>query len=406
MPEDFLIEDQLEDCLTDEDLDEDALSDTDTLMDLDTDKPKKASKPKNKKDGNGKRGKNKNPDEVKIPKKRGPKKKRMTKARIVKLKQRRVKANARERNRMHGLNDALDELRTHVPCYSKTQKLSKIETLRLARNYICALADILKNGVRPDSVSFAKALSKGLSQNTMNLVAGCLQLNPRTLLPDTPIPKPYQLMYGGPADFNNPFQGINYNNAYAINNINVVDCGQQVPISHIPPLSHPHQIQPDPEFSSYLPCPAAQPNFPPTSSPQHNSPSPQRLNHYPDSPQRIQQQQYHQHQQSPSPFCNQGITRRNTSPMHADNREASLPTGTMTSSTFVRYAHQETDCFTSNFNGGGVMQHNQVYGDSVVDSIPEQNPYILLEDLADIQNQPVVEHEALGMLNSTPHLYH
>ena len=139
-----------------------------------------------------KSSKNKDSDEPKVPKKRGPKKKRMTKQRIAKLKVRRVKANTRERNRMHGLNDALDALREHVPCYSKTQKLSKIETLRLARNYICALSDILKAGVKPDSVSFAKALSKGLSQNTMNLVAGCLQLNPRTLLPENHMAKAYQ----------------------------------------------------------------------------------------------------------------------------------------------------------------------------------------------------------------------
>ena len=130
--------------------------------------------------------------EQKTPKKRGPKKKRMTKARIVKLKVRRVKANARERNRMHGLNEALDELRQHVPCYSKTQKLSKIETLRLASNYINSLGEILKNGIKPDSISFAKSLSKGLSQNTMNLVAGCLQLNPRTLLPEGQLQKACQ----------------------------------------------------------------------------------------------------------------------------------------------------------------------------------------------------------------------
>jgi neurogenic differentiation factor 1 len=119
----------------------------------------------------------------------------MTKARLAKLRLRRMKANTRERNRMHGLNDALDILREHVPCYSKTQKLSKIETLRLARNYISALADILKTGQKPDSISFAKSLSKGLSQNTMNLVAGCLQLNPRTLLPESAFGKPYQFYY-------------------------------------------------------------------------------------------------------------------------------------------------------------------------------------------------------------------
>ncbi|KAJ8416928.1 hypothetical protein AAFF_G00328060 [Aldrovandia affinis] len=75
------------------------------------------------------------------PKRRGPKKKKMTKARLQRFKQRRMKANTRERNRMHGLNDALESLRKVVPCYSKTQKLSKIETLRLAKNYIWALSE-------------------------------------------------------------------------------------------------------------------------------------------------------------------------------------------------------------------------------------------------------------------------
>lgn len=163
----------------DDDFDPDDLQDFHDLEDSDDDKSRDS--------------KSRSDDcEEKTPKKRGPKKKKMTKARVQKLRQRRVKANARERNRMHGLNDALDILRKHVPCYSKTQKLSKIETLRLARNYICALSDILKSGVKPDSVAFAKALSKGLSQNTMNMVAGSLQLNPRTLLPEHQLPKPYQ----------------------------------------------------------------------------------------------------------------------------------------------------------------------------------------------------------------------
>nr|XP_033802999.1 neurogenic differentiation factor 1 [Geotrypetes seraphini] len=118
------------------------------------------------------------------PKRRGPKKKKMTKARLERFKVRRMKANARERNRMHGLNAALDNLRKVVPCYSKTQKLSKIETLRLAKNYIWALSEILRSGKSPDLVSFVQTLCKGLSQPTTNLVAGCLQLNPRTFLPE------------------------------------------------------------------------------------------------------------------------------------------------------------------------------------------------------------------------------
>ncbi|XP_077371397.1 neurogenic differentiation factor 4 [Festucalex cinctus] len=116
------------------------------------------------------------------PKRRGPKKKKMTKARQERFRARRMKANARERSRMHGLNDALDNLRRVMPCYSKTQKLSKIETLRLARNYIWALSEVLENGQSPESHGFMEMLCKGLSQPTSNLVAGCLQLGPTPLL--------------------------------------------------------------------------------------------------------------------------------------------------------------------------------------------------------------------------------
>ncbi|CAM9636320.1 unnamed protein product [Lampetra planeri] len=123
-------------------------------------------------------------DDQQKPKRRGPKKKKMTKARQERFKMRRVKANARERNRMHGLNAALDNLRKVVPCYSKTQKLSKIETLRLAKNYIWALSEILRAGTSPDLLSFVQTLCRGLSQPTANLIAGCLQLNPRTFLPE------------------------------------------------------------------------------------------------------------------------------------------------------------------------------------------------------------------------------
>ncbi|KAK6471209.1 neurogenic differentiation factor 4-like [Huso huso] len=112
------------------------------------------------------------------PKRRGPKKKRMTRARVERFKARRVKANARERSRMHGLNDALESLRRVMPCYSKTQKLSKIETLRLAHNYIWALSEVLESGQSSESRGFVEMLCKGLSQPTSNLVAGSLQLGP------------------------------------------------------------------------------------------------------------------------------------------------------------------------------------------------------------------------------------
>ncbi|XP_030589587.1 neurogenic differentiation factor 4 [Archocentrus centrarchus] len=122
------------------------------------------------------------PNGENAPKRRGPKKKKMTKARQERFRARRLKANARERSRMHGLNDALDNLRRVMPCYSKTQKLSKIETLRLARNYIWALSEVLESGQSPESHGFVEMLCKGLSQPTSNLVAGCLQLGPTPMI--------------------------------------------------------------------------------------------------------------------------------------------------------------------------------------------------------------------------------
>ena len=52
---------------------------------------------------------------------------------------RRVRANDRERTRMHGLNDAMDELRKHLPNDGNAGKLTKIDTLRTASNYIKVL---------------------------------------------------------------------------------------------------------------------------------------------------------------------------------------------------------------------------------------------------------------------------
>lgn len=92
------------------------------------------------------------------------KKKRYTKSRtrmknpgtVIKIKKtRRLKANDRERNRMHNLNTALDKLRCVLPNLPDETKLTKIETLRFAHNYIWALSETLKmldtKGIRPMS---------------------------------------------------------------------------------------------------------------------------------------------------------------------------------------------------------------------------------------------------------------
>uniref|UniRef100_A0A673B8S6 Neurogenin 3 n=1 Tax=Sphaeramia orbicularis TaxID=375764 RepID=A0A673B8S6_9TELE len=57
---------------------------------------------------------------------------------------RRMKANDRERHRMHTLNCALDALRSILPALPEDAKMTKIETLRCAHNYIWALTQTLR----------------------------------------------------------------------------------------------------------------------------------------------------------------------------------------------------------------------------------------------------------------------
>jgi len=56
---------------------------------------------------------------------------------------RRLESNERERMRMHGLNDAFEGLREVIPHVEMGRKLSKIETLTLAKNYIKALTNVV-----------------------------------------------------------------------------------------------------------------------------------------------------------------------------------------------------------------------------------------------------------------------
>ena len=56
---------------------------------------------------------------------------------------RRLESNERERQRMHSLNDAFQGLREVIPHVNLDRKLSKIETLTLAKNYIKALTNVI-----------------------------------------------------------------------------------------------------------------------------------------------------------------------------------------------------------------------------------------------------------------------
>lgn len=56
---------------------------------------------------------------------------------------RRIESNERERMRMHSLNDAFQGLREVIPHVRYGRKLSKIETLTLAKNYIKSLTNVI-----------------------------------------------------------------------------------------------------------------------------------------------------------------------------------------------------------------------------------------------------------------------
>lgn len=62
------------------------------------------------------------------------------------MKKRRLQANARERRRMNGLNEAFDKLRDVVPAMGDEHRLSKYETLQMAQSYIKALCALLEHG--------------------------------------------------------------------------------------------------------------------------------------------------------------------------------------------------------------------------------------------------------------------
>uniref|UniRef100_A0A182IN35 Uncharacterized protein n=1 Tax=Anopheles atroparvus TaxID=41427 RepID=A0A182IN35_ANOAO len=58
-------------------------------------------------------------------------------------KKRRLAANARERKRMKGLNEAFDRLRQYLPSLGNDRQFSKHETLQMAQSYIGALVELL-----------------------------------------------------------------------------------------------------------------------------------------------------------------------------------------------------------------------------------------------------------------------
>ncbi|CAG5095009.1 Oidioi.mRNA.OKI2018_I69.XSR.g13987.t1.cds [Oikopleura dioica] len=66
-----------------------------------------------------------------------------------------LRRNARERDRIRNVNDAFDELRDHVPNgdAGRGRKISKVETLKSAIEYINALKDLLGDELKPVELS-------------------------------------------------------------------------------------------------------------------------------------------------------------------------------------------------------------------------------------------------------------
>lgn len=94
----------------------------------------------------------------------------LTSLQVLRLKKhRRMKANDRERNRMHMLNEALDRLRCVLPTFPEDTKLTKIETLRFAHNYIWALSQtvhmIQQEVTSPNSASTSTTTGNGVTLN-------------------------------------------------------------------------------------------------------------------------------------------------------------------------------------------------------------------------------------------------
>uniref|UniRef100_A0A1I7TDS5 BHLH domain-containing protein n=1 Tax=Caenorhabditis tropicalis TaxID=1561998 RepID=A0A1I7TDS5_9PELO len=82
---------------------------------------------------------------------------------------RRDKANARERRRMNSLNDALETLREILPSLPDEPKMTKIETLRKAQEYIATLNYQLSGSPSPSSTRCCDSGSCGMCSATPSL---------------------------------------------------------------------------------------------------------------------------------------------------------------------------------------------------------------------------------------------
>ncbi|XP_011506601.1 PREDICTED: basic helix-loop-helix neural transcription factor TAP-like [Ceratosolen solmsi marchali] len=182
---------------------------------------------------------------------------------------RRIKANDRERHRMHTLNDALERLRMALPTFPEDTKLTKIETLRFAHNYIWALQQTLGSAAPSGEITLSVGnvtVSIGESGNMITSSTGSCAVAAQKRL--------------GPGG--HPLAGV-----------------------YCPGMNQSHQLDWPSEYDCY-------------SSEQSVSP-PQHLQvHLPQQPMHMQQQQQQQQQQPPPPLPQQ--PQHQQQQHHADNK--------------------------------------------------------------------------------------
>jgi len=125
---------------------------------------------------------------------------------------RRAKANDRERNRMHMLNVALEKLRVVLPAFPDETKLTKIETLRFANNYIWALSESLKAIENGDPPPFAShpALTAALQNGPDgdgSILSGAKALESCAYLAQSMLAHNFREPDMDPLDLNDPNRG-------------------------------------------------------------------------------------------------------------------------------------------------------------------------------------------------------
>lgn len=88
----------------------------------------------------------------------------------------RVAANIRERRRMCSLNAAFDRLRRRVPAFPHEKKLSRIQTLRLAINYILFMSEMIATVDQSDAAAAAAGSPVVMETDGMVWSAGGFEL--------------------------------------------------------------------------------------------------------------------------------------------------------------------------------------------------------------------------------------